>query len=147
MPKIFIQKNLQSNPDTAAYSRFITGIRPQISRTLGDVANLSVVEQEAAMGLLPNEYDNSETKAAALSNFYEFIVERVSANNGLSKEEAARQIGLYIDPSTGRITSDNIEKVRRGEVIRMQDSASNEWKQEASRMSTEDLKRIAGESQ
>ena len=123
-PGIFLQKATQSNPNTAAYSRFITGIRPQLSRTLGDVANLSEAEQEAAMGLLPNEYDNSETKATALSNFYEFIVSRIAFNTGISKEEAAQQLGVSVDPVSGRITSSNMELIRSGKKIPYQSQES-----------------------
>jgi hypothetical protein len=64
---------LQLTPDVSAYKKFITGIRPKLSRGLGDVGNLSEQEQKAAMDLLPTDTDNYETGMKKLQLFKEYI--------------------------------------------------------------------------
>lgn len=69
---------LQANPlnpeDTlpskiAAYESNLEGMKALIARGLGDVGNLSDVEQRNAVKLLPNITDNAETRAQKIENF------------------------------------------------------------------------------
>jgi hypothetical protein len=68
--------DFQSTPQDArnnAYKRFRTGLRAQLARAMGDVGNLSVPEQQAAMDLVPSLQDNLETGKEKLKNLEDFI--------------------------------------------------------------------------
>jgi hypothetical protein len=89
---------LQTDPNIAAYSSFMMGLRPVLSRGLGDVGNLSEQEQKAAMSLLPQPMDNLETRAAKLRNFLDFIHVK-----GLPVDKMNLQfIPKYIEKITGK---------------------------------------------
>lgn len=63
----------QTDPKVAGYYAFSKGMRPQLARGLGDVGNLSEVEQKAAEHLLPLPSDNEETRVQKFKNFLDFL--------------------------------------------------------------------------
>jgi hypothetical protein len=77
-----LQSFSQSNPKIAAYHSFIRGIRPILSRGLGDVGNLSETEQQAAMELLPNDKDNYQTGVEKLKNFRDLLNLKINTTSG-----------------------------------------------------------------
>lgn len=66
----------QADPKTASYGRFLTAIRPQLSRGLGDVGNFNLQEQIAAMELPGNPGDNIETRVAMADKFLNYMAIR-----------------------------------------------------------------------
>lgn len=93
-----ISGRLQIDPKIAAYQSFAKGLRPQLARGLGDVGNLSEVEQKAAENLLPSISDNTETRILKFKNFLDYLSIR-----GIAVEDMdLPHIKDYIQKNTGQ---------------------------------------------
>lgn len=68
-----LQAMAQTNPKIAAYQSSLEGMKALIARGLGDVGNLSEVEQRNAVKLLPNITDNLETRKQKIQNFRDLM--------------------------------------------------------------------------
>ena len=95
-----LQANEQQQID-ASYRSFVKGIRAQLARALGDVGNLSVPEQKAAMDLVPSLMDNKETGLRKIKNLREFITNLEAG----SVNKARMQLPAQEAPKSGKTKS------------------------------------------
>lgn len=73
-----ISKGLQITPNQRtdkAYANFVSGIRAQLARAMGDVGNLSEFEQKAVLDLIPTLGDDPRTANLKIQNIREFIAQ------------------------------------------------------------------------
>jgi hypothetical protein len=50
----------KQNPNLVAYQKLRESVKPQLAKAAGDVGNLAVQEQIAAIGAIPTEYNSPE---------------------------------------------------------------------------------------
>jgi len=82
---------LQTDPKAAAYTSSVNGLRAQIARGMGDVGNLSEVEQKNAVELLPKITDNEETRQQKLKNFRDFMYFKGLTSSAKSNTEKPKK--------------------------------------------------------
>lgn len=105
----------QEDPRIESFEGFSKGIRPQIARGLGDVANLAVAEQEAAAELFgTGTNDSYEVRAGRLATAYGYMIERTAAGNGITPDEIAQRLGMTYDSRTKKANSLQLDMIRNG---------------------------------
>jgi len=101
----------------ATFGKLRQGTRAQLTRILGDVGNLSIKEQEAAVNLLPEGTDLPHIRAEKLSSFYAFIIETVAFRNELDPSAVADSFDVIWNPKTRSVTSPVIRAIAEGKAF------------------------------
>lgn len=82
-----------------AYSSFVSGVRAQLARAMGDVGNLSEYEQKAVLDLVPTLLDDPRTAALKISNIRSFITQIQAA---AGQEPSGQSMKQSSGDSTGK---------------------------------------------
>jgi hypothetical protein len=111
---LFAAKNIPGiNPKLAAFSSMKEGSRAQLARAMGDVGNLSEVEQKAAEKLIPTGGESSEERAEKIRMLKDFVNTLVEKNSGRQLQESEPSQEQVIPQVGGVYQGSKIKKVTR----------------------------------